>query len=96
MEQIRYAPDGKRLVCRKCFENISKQKDTERVELVVESKKPDKIKVICVQCRYKFSVHKDQRSAMICPYCGGTKLIKDEINAEKILKEVSERPDRYC
>jgi DNA-directed RNA polymerase subunit RPC12/RpoP len=94
-EKITYSHNGKRIVCKGCYEKIDIPKDVEHRVEVYEPKKTDKIKVICLKCRYKFTVQLNQRSNIMCPYCGGNRLMRDEATAEKILSEVSHRPDRY-
>ncbi|MFH2028348.1 MAG: hypothetical protein ABIJ08_04380 [Nanoarchaeota archaeon] len=85
-EDIRYASDGKRLVCKTCFHPVKK----ETTKYVSDDDKEERIRVICVNCRYKFSIKKKLTSKPICPYCGKGNLMKDQTTAENILKDISE------
>jgi len=56
------------LVCVGCLGN---QKELNKKEL--DSEKPDEIKtikLICLQCRFKYSVRKGSPKSLKCPYCG--------------------------
>ena len=55
----------------------------------------DATKLICVDCRYNFSLKKTSRIPMTCPYCGGNRIMRNELNAEKLVDEISQRIDTY-
>lgn len=86
-ESIRYARNGKSLVCISCNTKSSKPETAQTFDAA--SKKPELFKVICVDCRYKFSLKKKRQIAIRCPYCGGWNITRDETTAERLLAEIS-------
>lgn len=86
--QVKYSKDGKRLVCNKCYGKIS-DSAVKAVEKPVKEK-PELIKVICVDCRYKFHLNKQSKIKVKCPYCGKDDLMLDETTADKLIQEVSQ------
>lgn len=87
LEKIQYSDDGKRVVCDSCrFKIIQKEEGKEKNVL---SESSSKVKLICVDCRYKFLVRKGSKIKVRCPYCNSNKIIIDETTAEKLLQEVS-------
>lgn len=47
----------------------------------------DKIKLICADCRYNFSVKKGVRYKLVCPYCGSNRAVLNNNSADKLIKE---------
>lgn len=93
-EDIKYGMDGKRIICKDCY--IKAGKDSKNKETKTVSPNggmPDSVKLICVDCRYKFSLRKKSRFNLICPYCGSKNLMKDDITADKLIEEVSQTND---
>jgi len=97
-EDIRYAADGKKLLCAVCFKKNEKSKKTSEENTLnakkssgtpdVPKQKPETLKVTCVDCKYKFSLKKGSKPR--CPYCGGERIMRDDqFSAEKLLGEVS-------
>src|SRR3989338_5605363 len=89
--KIRYTNDGKRLVCLDCYDRImksgqqlKKEKDYPKIEKtsiapLANKASGDDIKLICVDCRYKYTLKNPSSHRAICPYCGRSNLIKDGI-----------------
>ena len=92
-KNIKYAQDGKTVLCTNCYEdNIKKEAQKKKgIEAIQtkEAEKEDIIKIICVGCRYKFSYRRGSRVKIICPYCAGNNLIRDETTADKLVEEAS-------
>ena len=99
--KMRYANDGKKLICVECFNKAYKKdqpdapKEEKRlyegaIEIASGPRAPraGSILVICAHCRYKF--HYRLNLKPICPYCGksGLKSYK-EFTAQRILNESS-------
>ncbi len=94
---IRYDSNGKDLICTDCFNVKSKETAKPRQESA-KKKTPqigDKIKVICTECRYKFSLRVGSNANLRCPYCSGNSLVKDQTSAEDIINEVASKPELY-
>ena len=72
-DHIKYDSDN-RLICIDC---LSKQEKIEKKEKLAVEKAGDgvKINLICVSCRFKFSVTRGSQRQIKCPYCGKTKLM---------------------
>ncbi len=69
---IKYDKDGT-LICVECLE---KKKKLEKKEVALEKLVEHKtINLICMNCRFKFSVRKGSPKALKCPYCSKTKLM---------------------
>ena len=51
---------------------------------------PNKVKYICGHCRYKFSLRADSMVQKKCPYCGTSKVMKDEVQLGRMLQEAGE------
>lgn len=88
-ESIRYSADGAKIVCKNCYSKTS-QTPKKEDHLTVESNVPEAVKIICIKCRYKFTYKKNSRMSLMCPYCGGDNLMKDEITADKLIEEISQ------
>ena len=90
--EVRYSPDGKRLVCNSCYSKMQKNKQEHEASTrfgSVMGKVPNAgaIDVMCTSCNYRFLYRKDLKP--ICPYCGNSSLRKyEELTAEKIIDEV--------
>ena len=97
---IRYASDGKKLICVGCFNKVYKKKQQDVTkeksyeypkEYPKQSLEPratlnKPILVICMHCKYKF--HYKANFKPICPYCGKFGLKKyEEFTAQKILND---------
>lgn len=87
-EEIRYSNDGKRIVCKSCYDRFIKTAKKEE-GIPVKNVLSDSRKFICVNCKYKFSLKRKPAGRVMCPYCGGNQLMKDDITAEKLIQEVS-------
>ena len=90
VENIRYSKDGKTVVCVDCYNQVkTADKSKKKIEISpVSSKISDMIKVICVDCRYKFTVRNPADKVKInCPYCGKNRIMRDETTASKLIKE---------
>jgi len=115
-EKIRYANDGKRILCIDCYNNLArssqllkenmqkgkieakgsiakgsiiaeeKPNPSIRQEIVKGIAKDDKVRLICVDCRYKFSFNKGSRIKTLCPYCNSSNLMNDNITTEKLIE----------
>jgi DNA-directed RNA polymerase subunit RPC12/RpoP len=85
--EIRYASDGKRIVCKSCF---STDKGMPAKSSTRKNTESDRVKVICSDCRYKFVIHKGTKVSVRCPYCSGAKLVRDDATADTLLAEASE------
>ncbi|MBI2523549.1 hypothetical protein HYW19_04095 [Candidatus Woesearchaeota archaeon] len=97
--KMRYAQDGKKLICIECFNKVYKKKQQEQVAIKekqsYEYSNPSStsgtilnkpILVICTHCRYKF--HYKANFKPFCPYCGKSSLRKyEEFTAQKILND---------
>ena len=93
-----YSADGKRLICKNCYNLAAKKKDmpalgegkAKATASQLSSAAPDSTKVMCVDCKYKFFLRKGSRIAQSCPYCGKSQLAKyDELTADNLLNEVA-------
>ena len=49
----------------------------------------DSIKIVCLDCKYHFSIRKGSKVRLRCPYCGNNRLAKDDLTAEKLIDEIS-------
>lgn len=96
--KIRYSKDGKRLVCFDCYSapNRTVKEGKKKVEVKLEPFKKKVIKLICLNCRYKFSWNNESRISLICPYCGSKSLTKNEITAEKLIQDVSDKEESHA
>ncbi len=94
-ENVRYSNDGKRIVCKDCYSRVGKSQKKETKVMPQKDSLPDSIKLICIKCRYKFSLKRKPEIRVICPYCGGNQLMKDDITADKLIKEVSQNSNLY-
>ena len=89
-EDVRYSKDGKDIVCVYCYNDKSKafEKPAGYVDKPAITKTaPNIIKIICAECNYHFSLKRG--STPRCPYCGGNRLMEDNLTADKLLEEVS-------
>jgi len=97
-KNIKYAQDGKTVLCTECYEDSikkeQKKKDIEATQ-TREAEKEDVIRIICVGCRYKFSYRRGSRVRLMCPYCSGNNLIRDETTADRLVEEASRNIDVY-
>jgi hypothetical protein len=89
-EDIRYSNDGKRILCLSCYGQAPKNNKTTKIIISENKKQCDESKFICVNCRYKFSLKKSTKIALVCPYCGKDKIAKDESkSAAELVDEAS-------
>lgn len=95
-DKVKYSKDGKRLICVECYNKILKkdQKDEEarqRKEARYASQpEGEAVKVMCVNCSYKFFYRPKPHLKPKCPYCSGNKIRRyEELTAEKLLNEAS-------
>jgi len=95
---MRYASDGKKLICLECFNKVYKKKQQqdlikEKQSYEYSKQSPESravlnkpILVICTHCRYKF--HYKTNFKPFCPYCGKSSLKKyEEFTAQNILND---------
>lgn len=104
-DSMTYTTDGKKLICKNCYNIIAKRNDKSALEAnkarspgasQSSSVAPDSVKVMCVDCKYKFFLRTQSRIAPICPYCGKSRLAKyDELTADNLLNEVSRDKNFY-
>ncbi len=94
MDKIRYDTEGTSLVCLDCYGSKTSRSSSLKNEKEPETK-AEKIKVICTDCRYKFSLKKGTTAALKCPYCGNNRLVKDQTSVDEIIKEVSSIGEEY-
>ncbi len=64
--------EGHSLVCVEC---LSKRQALKKKEESEKTEGQEAIKLICVSCRFKFSVRKGSLKALKCPYCAKTKIM---------------------
>ncbi len=84
IENVRYAKNGRDLVCIPCF------------DLPMEKPRPafERERFHCLRCNYKFSYRKYSNVAQRCPYCSSTSIAyRDTITATSVLHEVSLKPE---
>lgn len=90
-ENIRYSTDGERIVCKDCYDKIIKELRNKETKVAqTQDNMSNSIKLVCTNCNYRFSLRRGSRMSVMCPYCGGEQLMKDDITADKILYEVSQ------
>jgi len=70
--QVRYDRNQK-LVCFSCLGILEKE---HKKEDQLRAADFAKIHLICMKCRYKFSITKGSRQKVQCPYCNGTQLMQ--------------------
>ena len=88
--EIRYSGDGKRVICKECYGKArEKPNKTSQSSQLTEKAPAEAVKLICYDCRYKFSFKKGSTARLRCPYCGGDKLVRDDLSAEKLVEEAS-------
>ena len=88
-KDVHYSNNGKDMLCTMCYEvTIKKQtvKDKPADVQKTISGKNLKEKYLCVKCRYNFS-YQPSEAALRCPFCGNLEVLKDDYNADKLLKE---------
>ena len=100
---MRYASDGKKLICIECFNKAYKKKQQQTLDKEKQSyeysNKPSPapravlnkpILVICMHCKYKFNYKANFKP--FCPYCGKSALKKyEEFTAQNILNDATKR-----
>ncbi|MBI2208123.1 hypothetical protein HYU50_01365 [Candidatus Woesearchaeota archaeon] len=104
-DSMTYSSDGKKLICKNCYNIIAKRNDKPALgenkarspgASQLSSATLDSIKVMCVDCKYKFFLRKGSRIAPICPYCSKNRLAKyDELTADNLINEVSRDKNFY-
>ncbi|PIN80351.1 hypothetical protein COV16_01010 [Candidatus Woesearchaeota archaeon CG10_big_fil_rev_8_21_14_0_10_34_8] len=91
-KEVRYSNNGSDLICALCYDaTIKKQLVSDKSQEVQKTPagKPVKDKYICVKCRYGFK-YKSSEAVLKCPNCGCAEVLKDDYNADKLLKEAVE------
>src|SRR3989344_4855187 len=86
-EKIRYGRDGKRIVCVNCYKSSMEydKNKMKEVQFIKEDRpRSNFIKLICIDCRYKFNLRRGSRIRPTCPYCGKSRLMKDEANVDQL------------
>lgn len=86
---IRYASDGHTIICKNCYEQTQKVKKKKPQDTKIQRDPNQSIKVICSDCRYKFSLKKKSEAKPRCPYCGRNRLVRDDTTAERLVEEAS-------
>lgn len=98
-KNIRYAQDGKTVLCTDCYEDSIKKDAQKKKEIeAIQTKEVGEeriIKIICVNCRYKFSYRKVSGIKLMCPYCAGNNLMRDETTADRLVEEASRSNEAY-
>src|SRR3989338_2360917 len=97
-KNVKYSKDGKRIICADCYSKDVKnttKKETKDIKTTNGQPIKETIKIICVNCNYKFSYKKGSNTKLMCPYCGGNRLMRDNITADKLIEEVSKSGDVY-
>jgi DNA-directed RNA polymerase subunit RPC12/RpoP len=69
---IKYDSDNS-LICIDCLNKKTKLEKKHKKE--EKPQEPEKINFICLECRYKFKLKKDQLNAAKCPFCGKRRLM---------------------
>ncbi|MBI2549130.1 hypothetical protein HYW21_07310 [Candidatus Woesearchaeota archaeon] len=96
-EQVKYSPDGKkRILCQSCLNKTVREEASRKASVARRSTLPSHIfsesgasRMICIKCRYSFSLKKASRLKPLCPYCGSNQVMVNNQTAGKILDEVS-------
>ncbi|MBI2135366.1 hypothetical protein HYU09_05215 [Candidatus Woesearchaeota archaeon] len=104
-DNMAYSSDGKKLICKNCYNIIAKRNDKPTLEesrikssvaLQLPLSVPDRVNMMCVDCKYKFSLKTGSRIAAVCPYCSKGRLAKyDELTADNLINEVSNSKNFY-
>ena len=85
IDTVRYAPNGKDLVCMTCISRAPKQKEQKEVQ---------RTRFQCTTCNYKFSIRRDSRIEKKCPYCASKKIAaRDDVTSHSVLDDVTSQPD---
>ena len=71
-EQIRYDRNHK-IVCKGCLDVLEKE---EQRKNLMSARDYEKVRFICMECRFKFSVKRGSAQALKCPYCNKTRLMQ--------------------
>ena len=58
-----------------CVECLSKRQAMKKKSEFEKTEADESVKMICLSCRFKFSVRKSSLQALRCPYCAKTKLM---------------------
>ena len=91
---VKYGEDGKRLFCEKCLGFHKKELEEKKKGFRAESGEFEKVQVICIDCRYKFSISR-KKPSLRCPYCNRSNIMKDDTTADELISEVTKNPDMY-
>lgn len=91
-DEVRYSPDGKRLVCNSCYSKMQRNMQEHEAmgfaPIMRREHHPEGIDVMCTSCNYRFLYRKDLKP--ICPYCGNSSLKKyEEMTAQRILNDAT-------
>ena len=85
IDNVRYMPNGKDLICNPCMGRAPKSKELREIP---------KMRFQCTTCNYKFSIRKDSRIERKCPYCASKKIAgRDDITSRSVLDDVTTQPD---
>ncbi len=91
-KEVHYANNGRDMLCTMCYEvTIKKQTVAAKPKEVQKtiSGKAAKEKYLCVKCRYNFT-YGPSAATLRCPFCGYDEVLKDDYDAEKLLREAIE------
>ena len=91
-DKIKYSKDGNRIICLDCYNKIINKEERDKAMQKNESKfaqpASEGIKVMCVNCSYKFTYRPKPQLRPKCPYCGKNNIRKyEELTADKLLNE---------
>ncbi|HLC74770.1 MAG TPA: hypothetical protein VJH88_02845 [Candidatus Nanoarchaeia archaeon] len=85
IDNVRYAPNGKDLVCLSCMSRAPKEKQAAVIH---------RTRFQCTSCNYKFSLRKDSRIHRKCPYCSSSKIaLRDDVTSSSVLDDVAANPE---
>jgi DNA-directed RNA polymerase subunit RPC12/RpoP len=93
-DQVKYDDARKAYVCQNCFKDSHKvsmkqvlqKPGAKKEEPKASTSKNDKVKYICVKCKYSFERAKD-KSASSCPYCGASDIQLVSNQAHKLIED---------
>lgn len=91
--EMHYAPNGKDLMCKACYEAAkqARQQSTKKTKIIIKDmpKNKDMIEYICTSCNYRFKRKAGQKVTR-CPYCNSTNIEEYKaLDASTILDQVS-------
>jgi DNA-directed RNA polymerase subunit RPC12/RpoP len=89
LNEMKYAKDGKTLICRQCRGVSVQEHAAEQKKMPTspfESKKPEGSTYLCTSCNYNFT--RKNIAPERCPYCGKPTVVeRGTITSRKLLDE---------